>query len=212
MPPGTARRCSPAGPGTGKTTMVARVVLALADQFATTHHRRDVGRWRRRPASRDPAPGGGRRGAVGAGRGPGRGAGPGSPAPESRTLHRLLGWQASNTTRFQHDRANRLRHDLIVVDEASMVDLTMMARLLEAVRTDPSGPGGRPRQLTSVGAGAVPPTSSPARRAPRLARSSPSPRTTAPPEEIKALAAALRDDADADAAEGVLAALRAGTR
>ncbi|WP_278258353.1 AAA family ATPase [Nocardioides convexus] len=65
------------------------------------------------------------------------GDGPGRLAvPESMTLHRLLGWRPDNTTRFAHDRSNRLKHDLIVVDEASMVDLTMMARLLDAVRPE----------------------------------------------------------------------------
>ena len=72
------------------------------------------------------------------------------------TLHRLLGWRPDNTTRFRHDRANRLKHDVVVVDESSMVELTMMARLLEALRPDSRLIlVGDPRQLTSVGAGAV---------------------------------------------------------
>ena len=75
---------------------------------------------------------------------------------ESMTLHRLLGWRADSATRFQHDRTNRLKYDVIVVDETSMVDLTMMARLLEAVRPQARLVlVGDPRQLTSVGAGAV---------------------------------------------------------
>src|SRR5262249_19935545 len=52
------------------------------------------------------------------------------------TLHRMLGWKPVSSSRFRHDRANRLPHDVIVVDETSMVSLTMMARLLEAVRPD----------------------------------------------------------------------------
>ena len=40
------------------------------------------------------------------------------------------------SVRFKHNRGNRLPHDVIVVDETSMVSLTMMARLLEAVRPD----------------------------------------------------------------------------
>jgi exodeoxyribonuclease V alpha subunit len=72
------------------------------------------------------------------------------------TLHRLLGWLPDNTTRFRHDRGNRLKYDLVVVDESSMVELTMMARLLEAVRPQARLVlVGDPRQLTSVGAGAV---------------------------------------------------------
>ena len=72
------------------------------------------------------------------------------------TLHRLLGWRRDNATRFRQDRANRLKYDLIVVDESSMVELTMMARLLEAVRPQSRLVlAGDPGQLTSVGAGAV---------------------------------------------------------
>jgi exodeoxyribonuclease V alpha subunit len=72
------------------------------------------------------------------------------------TLHRLLGWRPDNATRFRHDRTNRLKYDLIVVDESSMVELTMMARLLEATRADSRLVlVGDPHQLTSVGAGAV---------------------------------------------------------
>ena len=70
------------------------------------------------------------------------------------TLHRLLG--AGGSGRFRHDRENPLPHDLVVVDEASMVALPLMARLVTALK---------PRcrlillgdrdQLASVEAGAV---------------------------------------------------------
>jgi exodeoxyribonuclease V alpha subunit len=62
-----------------------------------------------------------------------RGAGAGE-LPAS-TLHRLLGWQPGRS-RFRHDRYDRLPYDVVVVDETSMVSLTMMARLLDAVRPD----------------------------------------------------------------------------
>ncbi|MDX6373439.1 MAG: exodeoxyribonuclease alpha subunit, partial [Nocardioidaceae bacterium] len=72
------------------------------------------------------------------------------------TLHRLLGARPDTSSRFRHHRDNRLPHDVVVVDETSMVSLTMMARLLEAVR---SGSRlilvGDPFQLASVEAGAV---------------------------------------------------------
>ena len=59
-------------------------------------------------------------------------------------------------SRFKHNRGNRLPHDIIVVDETSMVSLTMMARLLEAVRPDTRLIlVGDPDQLASVEAGAV---------------------------------------------------------
>lgn len=71
------------------------------------------------------------------------------------TLHRLLGSRGTSG-RFRHHRGNRLPHDLVVVDETSMVSLTMMARLLEAVRPDARLVlVGDPEQLASVEAGAV---------------------------------------------------------
>src|SRR5690606_228572 len=72
------------------------------------------------------------------------------------TLHRLLGARRDSSTRFRHDRSNRLPHDVVVVDETSMVSLTLMARLLEAVRPDARLVlVGDPDQLASVEAGAV---------------------------------------------------------
>jgi len=72
------------------------------------------------------------------------------------TMHRLLGWRPGSSTRFAHHRGNKLPHDVIVVDETSMVSLTMMARLLEAVRPDTRLIlVGDPDQLASVEAGAV---------------------------------------------------------
>jgi exodeoxyribonuclease V alpha subunit len=71
------------------------------------------------------------------------------------TLHRLLGW-TPNSTRFRHHRGNRLPYDVVVVDETSMLSLTMMARLLEAVRpTARLVLVGDADQLASVDAGAV---------------------------------------------------------
>ena len=72
------------------------------------------------------------------------------------TIHRLLGAERGVRTRFAHDAARPLVHDLVIVDETSMVDLQLMARLLEAVK-----PGGRvllvgdAGQLESVESGAV---------------------------------------------------------
>ncbi|WP_323793754.1 exodeoxyribonuclease V subunit alpha [Nocardioides sp.] len=72
------------------------------------------------------------------------------------TLHRLLGSRPDTSVRFRHHRDNRLPHDVIVVDETSMISLTMMARLLEAVRDRTRLIlVGDPDQLTSVEAGAV---------------------------------------------------------
>ncbi len=53
-------------------------------------------------------------------------------APEAKTLHRLLGWQPGSTA-FRHDAANPLPADLVIIDEASMIDLPLMCKLVEAV-------------------------------------------------------------------------------
>ena len=73
---------------------------------------------------------------------------------EARTLHRLLGYR--DGIRFRHDAADPLPHDLVVVDETSMVDLPMMGKLLDALRpTAQLVLVGDPFQLASVEAGAV---------------------------------------------------------
>jgi exodeoxyribonuclease V alpha subunit len=75
---------------------------------------------------------------------------------EATTLHRLLGSRPDTRSRFRHDRGNRLPHDLVIVDEASMVPLSRMARLVEAVRGDARLIlVGDPDQLASIEAGAV---------------------------------------------------------
>jgi len=51
---------------------------------------------------------------------------------ESHTIHRLLGSMAERG-RFRHDAANPLALDALIVDEASMLDLSLAVRLAEAV-------------------------------------------------------------------------------
>lgn len=75
---------------------------------------------------------------------------------DASTLHRLLGWKPGSHSRFRHDRGNRLPYDVVIVDETSMVSLSLMARLVEAVRPDARLIlVGDPGQLTSIEAGAV---------------------------------------------------------
>ncbi|UNX55080.1 exodeoxyribonuclease V subunit alpha [Georgenia sp. TF02-10] len=77
-------------------------------------------------------------------------------APEATTVHRLLGWQPGTSTRFRHGAHHHLPHDVVVVDETSMVSLPLMARLLEALRPEARLVlVGDPDQLASVEAGAV---------------------------------------------------------
>ena len=71
------------------------------------------------------------------------------------TLHRLLGTRP-DSPRFRHDADHPLPFDVLVIDEASMVDLPLMCRLVEAV---PEGSRlillGDRDQLPSVEAGDV---------------------------------------------------------
>jgi exodeoxyribonuclease V alpha subunit len=141
------------GPGTGKTTTVARLLALLAEQADA------AGKTGLRIALAAPT---------------GKAAARLAEAVEHQvseldavdrerlsglhavTLHRLLGSRPDTSVRFRHHRGNRLPHDVIVVDETSMVSLTMMARLLEAVRPDARLIlVGDADQLASVEAGAV---------------------------------------------------------
>jgi len=71
------------------------------------------------------------------------------------TLHRLLGSRLDSRF-FRHDQDNPLHADLVVVDEASMIDLEMMASLLAALGPDTALVLiGDKDQLASVEAGAV---------------------------------------------------------
>ena len=74
---------------------------------------------------------------------------------QAQTLHRLLG-PVRNSPHFRHHRDHPLTHDIVVVDEASMVDLPMMCKLVEAI-ADGSQLVllGDPDQLPSVEAGDV---------------------------------------------------------
>ncbi|HEY3019706.1 MAG TPA: exodeoxyribonuclease V subunit alpha [Solirubrobacteraceae bacterium] len=143
------------GPGTGKTTTVARIVALLAEQAV---------------AAGSPEP------LVALAAPTGKAAARLEEAVhdeaarldvpdairtyllelKASTLHRLLGWRPDSHSRFRHDRANRLPHDVVIVDETSMVSLSLMARLVEAVRPQARLVlVGDPGQLTSIEAGAV---------------------------------------------------------
>jgi exodeoxyribonuclease V alpha subunit len=75
---------------------------------------------------------------------------------DASTVDRLLGRHPGSAGRFRHDSQNQLPHDIVVVDETSMMSLPLMASLLEAVRPDARLVlVGDPEQLASVEAGAV---------------------------------------------------------
>lgn len=117
------------GPGTGKTTIVrARTALALA-QGQRVLLAAPTGRAARRLEE--------------------------STGLAASTIHRLLEY-APREHRFQRDAQNPLEADLIVVDEASMLDQELALALVRAV---PPGASlllvGDVEQLPSVGAGDV---------------------------------------------------------
>jgi exodeoxyribonuclease V alpha subunit len=156
------------GPGTGKTTTIARLLGVLlateGDQPLRVALAAPTGKAAARMAqavreATDP-PADQALPAF-----PGTGAPADDPASvrrrriralEGSTLHRLLGWRSDSSTRFRHDRGNRLPYDVVIVDETSMVSLTLMARLLEAMRPEARLVlVGDADQLASVEAGAV---------------------------------------------------------
>ena len=143
------------GPGTGKTTTVVRLLAALVDQA----------RGQRPPRVLLLAPTGKAaarldssvRGQLGVLAEAGMDADAASAwlAP-ARTVHRALVPDRGWLTRFEHGPDRPFAEDVIVLDEASMVDTTLFLRVVEAV-----GPRARllllgdPHQLAAVGAGAV---------------------------------------------------------
>ncbi|SEQ68833.1 exodeoxyribonuclease V subunit alpha [Microlunatus flavus] len=137
------------GPGTGKTTTVARLLALLRAQpgpplrvALAAPTGKAAARLQEAVTTAAAGLGEEDRARVG--------------ALEASTLHRLLGWRPDSKSRFRHDATNPLPHDVVVVDEMSMVSLTLMARLLEAVRSDARLVlVGDPDQLSSVEAGAV---------------------------------------------------------
>ncbi|MFW5758747.1 MAG: exodeoxyribonuclease V subunit alpha [Bacteroidota bacterium] len=74
---------------------------------------------------------------------------------KAETLHRLLGYKP-NSVFFRHDAKNPLPVDVVVVDEASMIDAALMAKLLDAIGDETQlYLIGDKDQLASVEAGSV---------------------------------------------------------
>lgn len=123
------------GPGTGKTTIIRQVLAGAraADPDVLVAFAAPTGKAAARLTSSLVEPG-----------------------LRATTIHRLLGWKPGSRSRFAHDAATPLPHDLVVVDEVSMVSMTLMARLLAALRPQARLVlVGDPHQLASVEAGAV---------------------------------------------------------
>jgi len=103
------------GPGTGKTHTLARIIGLLHEMAPalTIGLAAPTGKAAARMAE-----------ALAA-------AGVAQPGAGAMTLHRLLGMRPDGSCR--HGRDNPLALDVLVVDEASMIDLALMARLLDAL-------------------------------------------------------------------------------
>ncbi len=118
------------GPGTGKTTTVVKVLVLLLEQNPTLRLRlaAPTGKAAARMVE-----------SIRAARGrlilaPDIA---GLLPDEASTLHRLLGYQGSSARGgFRHNRLNPLQVDCLVIDEASMIDLTLMKALLDATPVD----------------------------------------------------------------------------
>jgi exodeoxyribonuclease V alpha subunit len=200
------------GPGTGKTTTVAAVLASLAASdpalrvalaAPTGKAATRLGEALRLAASRLPTPLEHLAETL--------------AAAEASTLHRLLGVRGGVGTSFHHHRGQPLPHDVVIVDETSMVSLPLMARLLDALRPDARLVlVGDADQLVSVEAGTVlgdiaGPAADPT--APRSGGTAPLARSVAvlqvsrrfpPGSSIDRLAAAVRRG-DGDSALQVLA-------
>jgi exodeoxyribonuclease V alpha subunit len=106
------------GPGTGKTHTLARIIGLLRERAPALAIglAAPTGKAAARMAE-----------ALAA-------AGVALPGAGAMTLHRLLGMRPDGSCR--HGRDNPLALDVLVVDEASMIDLALMARLLDALPPD----------------------------------------------------------------------------
>jgi exodeoxyribonuclease V alpha subunit len=138
------------GPGTGKTTTVVRLLAALLEQSAGAALAIGLAAPTGKAAARMAEAIRNAKASL-----PVSEAIKAALPEEARTLHRLLG-SRGDSPQVRHNAANPLALDVLVVDEASMVDLALMAKLVDAL---PSNARlillGDKDQLCAVEAGAV---------------------------------------------------------
>lgn len=117
------------GPGTGKTTVLKGVLNLFLERHAKVLLAAPTGRAARRLAD--------------------------TTSRKASTLHRLLEYNM-DTQRFNRDASNPLKCDVLIIDEASMIDISLMQHVIRALK--PSTHlvlVGDVDQLPSVGPGAV---------------------------------------------------------
>ncbi len=119
------------GPGTGKTTIIKCIAEILTSHGLRLEFCAPTGRAAKRLSQ--------------------------STGSDAKTIHRMLGFEAhGDKMQFKYNRSNPLPCDVIIVDELSMVDVSVMNSLLSALE---SGTRlvlvGDKDQLPSVGAGNV---------------------------------------------------------
>lgn len=139
------------GPGTGKTTTIARIIATLRHLYGDATPRIMLAAPTGKAAARmQEALHQGMRHLL-----KNHPADPSDRPIEAKTLHRLLGiMPGRHQSRFSGK--NPLSADVVIVDEASMIDLSLMARLIEAVPLDARLIlVGDKDQLSSVEAGSV---------------------------------------------------------
>lgn len=120
------------GPGTGKTTTVNAIIEILESMKLSVSLAAPTGRAAKRLTQ--------------------------VTGREAKTIHRLLGTQMSSEGfhTFTHNEENPLRADVIILDEVSMIDITLMSSFLKAVKRGAKLIlAGDADQLPSVGAGNV---------------------------------------------------------
>ncbi|MGX5013591.1 exodeoxyribonuclease V subunit alpha [Enterobacter asburiae] len=138
------------GPGTGKTTTVAKLLAALIQLSGEKKCRIRLAAPTGKAAARLTESLGGALQKL-----PLTGERLALFPNEASTLHRLLGAQPGSQ-RLRYHAGNPLHLDVLVVDEASMIDLTMMSRLIDALPPHARVIFlGDRDQLASVEAGAV---------------------------------------------------------
>ncbi|WP_435927672.1 exodeoxyribonuclease V subunit alpha [Dryocola sp. BD613] len=138
------------GPGTGKTTTVAKLLAALVELSGASPLRIQLAAPTGKAAARLTE-------SLGSAlrRLPLSDKQKEALPDDACTLHRLLGVQP-NSQRLRYHAGNRLHLDVLVVDEASMVDLPMMAKVIDALPDHARVIFlGDRDQLASVEAGAV---------------------------------------------------------